>query len=501
MMCADSAAWEACGSDDKSAFLQQAISLVFLNASEEVTVQEPASAENTMWSLLLLLFMAVVTFSLLLIATVMAWKGTRQDRAVASEAVGLGGLSPSSFTLGVIGTCLEFYDFGLFGFFAAELGETFFPGDSKFVKVSLAFATYGGAFLMRPLGGIISGYIGDSYGRVTALRFCLLGMICSTTAIGLVSPTSEIGIVAPMLILLARLIQGISVGGQLPSAIIYTLEHAQPDSRCLVCAILNGSANTGMFLSSLVCAASHSIGTDTAWRWRCPFISATFVGVLGYWVSWKAEESDEYVTACSSPRTEQQHPLSSVFEIAKIGILTQVWTVTFYTIFTWLPTYEQHLRSPPAVPYAFSLNTAALGVLVILLLFWAWIADSTQIEFLLFSSSSLLCLLASTFFSFFGHTRSEVVFAAYLLFTIPLSAFGAVFNVWAYNRLPDVRTRCTIIGIAYGVFGALLAGPAPYVATQLVRTSWGISAPGHCISGLCLLGSAVISLTWWKKES
>jgi len=115
MMCADSAAWEACGSDDKSAFLQQAISLVFLNASEEVTVQEPASAENTMWSLLLLLFMAVVTFSLLLIATVMAWKGTRQDRAVASEAVGLGGLSPSSFTLGVIGTCLEFYDFGLFG--------------------------------------------------------------------------------------------------------------------------------------------------------------------------------------------------------------------------------------------------------------------------------------------------------------------------------------------------------------------------------------------------
>ncbi|MCG8543992.1 MAG: MFS transporter, partial [Alphaproteobacteria bacterium] len=132
---------------------------------------------------------------------------------------------------GIIGNALEWYDFTVYGFFAAILGRLFFPHESAAVSLIAAFGVYAAGFLIRPLGAVIFGYVGDLIGRKRVLTITIAVMAVPTTLMGCLPTYAEIGIAAPILLALLRIVQGLSVSGELIGSIVYLIEDGPKDRR------------------------------------------------------------------------------------------------------------------------------------------------------------------------------------------------------------------------------------------------------------------------------
>mmetsp|Transcript_6239 Transcript_6239/g.10409 ORF Transcript_6239/g.10409 Transcript_6239/m.10409 type:complete len:491 (-) Transcript_6239:35-1507(-) len=487
----------ACSSDDAvgllhvSTFLRHAV-----DRGEKLLSQEGLDGRDSVMVLLSLSLLSVLLFCLLVVLMFFLWKDDKPEPGSTSESMSENGLSSSSIALGMVGSMLEMYDFGLYGFFTAEIGDTFFRGSRDFETVSITFATNAAGFLMRPLGAILLGYIADSYGRVVALRIGLAGMVCSTSVIGLLPARRSIGIAAPVLVVSMRAIQGLSAGGQIPGSFVYVLERAKPHRRCLASGLVTLSMSFGMMLASAIAALSHHVARDYSF-WRLPFCLAVIPGAIAWWAGSQAEESEEYSSA-DKTRDGQNGLLFKAFQanwlaMLKIGIMAAFLGVTIYTLHTWLPTYERTLRPPPALPYAFTINTVAMAMFGIMIPFWGWLADHAKYELLLLCITPFLGILSGPVFHTFDSTQPKVVFAAYLLFTIPLSCHASLAFRWMYDLVPDASHRCITICTTYSIFMAAFAGTSPYVNTKLTQTSWGISAPGLYISLLSFLSTLAIA--------
>ena len=138
---------------------------------------------------------------------------------------------------GAIGNVLEWYDFAVYGYFAAAIGRAFFPSEDKVAQVLAAFGIFAVGFLMRPVGGALIGYIGDRLGRRAALTFSVAAMAIPTFLVGVLPGYDTLGLAAPILLTLLRMIQGLSVGGEYTTSIVFMIEHAKPGSRGMVGAV------------------------------------------------------------------------------------------------------------------------------------------------------------------------------------------------------------------------------------------------------------------------
>src|SRR6476659_79184 len=176
---------------------------------------------------------------------------------------------------GAIGNVLEWYDFAVYGYFATAIGRAFFPREDPVAQVLSAFGIFAVGFLMRPVGGALVGPIGDKLGRRAALTFSVTAMAIPTFLVGGLAGYQVLGTVAPVLLTLLRMIQGLSVGGEYTTSIVFMVESAPPGRRGLIGAmgccgavagILLGSA-TGALLSALLSAAAMQ-----EWGWRIPFV-------------------------------------------------------------------------------------------------------------------------------------------------------------------------------------------------------------------------------------
>lgn len=173
---------------------------------------------------------------------------------------------------GVAGNVLEWYDFAIFGYLGDVIGVVFFPpnqaGDASTVE---AFAVFGGAFLVRPIGGLLMGYIGDVYGRKKALVISIFLMAFPTFAMGCLPSYSQVGPVAYVLLIIVRLLQGLSVGGQLMSSLVFTLESHDPSKWGLYGSFVMAAANFGTLLGGIAGYILRTALTQEqliAWGWR-----------------------------------------------------------------------------------------------------------------------------------------------------------------------------------------------------------------------------------------
>jgi MFS family permease len=139
--------------------------------------------------------------------------------------------APRIIAAGAIGNALEWYDFAIYGYFAATIGRVFFPHEDKVAQVLAAFGIFAVGFLMRPVGGALIGYIGDRFGRRTALTFSVAAMAIPTFLVGVLPGYQTLGVAAPILLTLLRMIQGLSVGGEYTTSIVFMVEHARPGRR------------------------------------------------------------------------------------------------------------------------------------------------------------------------------------------------------------------------------------------------------------------------------
>jgi len=170
------------------------------------------------------------------------------------------------------------YDFGVFAFLAPSIGKNFFPPADPIVQIIDAFIVFAGGFIMRPIGGVLFGHIGDIYGRKKALMLSVVLMAGSTLGIGCLPTYHDIGILATVLLAFMRLLQGLSVGGEFVGSLVFAVESAPPEHRVLAGSVCTAAATGGVSLGSwtgLLLSAVLSEDEMRRYGWRLPFFGGT----------------------------------------------------------------------------------------------------------------------------------------------------------------------------------------------------------------------------------
>jgi len=188
---------------------------------------------------------------------------------------------------GMIGNVLEWYDFAIYGYFAAAIGRQFFPHEDAVAQLLSAFGVFALGYLMRPVGGALTGHIGDRFGRRAALTYSVTAMAIPTFLIGLLPGYATLGLWAPAALTLLRMVQGLSVGGEYTSSMVFLVERASDGRRGLMGALAACGAGGGTLLGSAVgagFAASMSEAALETWGWRIPFLLGLIVGIAGYFL-------------------------------------------------------------------------------------------------------------------------------------------------------------------------------------------------------------------------
>jgi MHS family proline/betaine transporter-like MFS transporter len=317
---------------------------------------------------------------------------------------------------GTIGNVLEWYDFSIYGFFAAAIGRTFFPQEEPVTQVLAAFGVFAAGYLMRPLGGILVGHIGDRHGRTAALTFSVVAMALPTFLVGILPGYQTLGLAAPILLTLLRMIQGLSVGGECTTAFIFLAEQAAPGRRGVTGAVASCAATAGMLMGSATGAVFSALLSPDAlatWGWRVPFVLGLFVGLAGFFLRRSVEETPRAPTnqASRSPLAETlRHHGPLLAKLAGFAVFN---SVSFYLVFLYVASWLQTVDGI-APAHALSINTLAMILLLPVMLAAGWLSDRVSRKGLLLAAIALCFVAAVPLFELMLHDSLALVVAGQL---------------------------------------------------------------------------------------
>jgi MHS family proline/betaine transporter-like MFS transporter len=400
---------------------------------------------------------------------------------------------------GAIGNVLEWYDFGLFGYFAGVIAAEFFPGEDKTAALLDTFGVFATGFLMRPLGGLLFGLVGDRLGRKRALELSVLLMAISTTLLGLLPSYARIGLAAPILLTVLRMIQGLSVGGEYIGSIAFLAEHAPPNRRALYGSWSGVTVVLGTLLGAGAAALTSALLTDAqvhAWGWRLAFVSGMVIGAAGLWLRLGVEESPDFAALRRAGQLAL-NPIADAIRrdgraiVTTLG-LTGLSSVGFYLPFVWLPTWlseviEPHLPKEQAL----ASSTIALLALLVLMPPLALVADRVGRRPMYLAASIGYILLPYPLMAMMQGGTFAAAIVGGLAFAFVSSLFGCCMGAVMVELFPT-QTRYTGVAIGYNVGQALLSGTAPLVAMALVRYTHSAVAPAFYLI-VCGLVAAFFS--------
>ncbi len=389
----------------------------------------------------------------------------------------------------IAGNVLEWYDFAVYGYFAAAIGRQFFPGSDPTVSLIAALGVFAAGFLARPLGGILFGHVADRIGRRQALIASVALMVVPTVLIGLLPTYAQIGAAAPVLLLLLRILQGLSVGGEYATSMVYAAEQAPAHRRALITSATGLGAIGGMLLGSGVGAVVSAIllseGVD-AWGWRVPFLLGILLGAAGLLLRRGLEEPHAPAAA------PQGSPLLTAVRAHWPDLLRLVGVIClsgagFYLIFVYSVTY-MNVVLHDSMRAAFDINTASIALLLLAYPFGAWLSDRIGRRPVLMLFAAAMLLLAWPLYRLMHSADPWAVLAAQCGLTLLLGPFLGVIPVVLVEAFPR-DLRCSAAGLAYNLAMALFGGMAPAAATWLIARTADDMMPA-----VLLIGAAAVSL-------
>lgn len=397
---------------------------------------------------------------------------------------------------GVVGNILEWYDFAVFGYFAPVIGAQFFPSEDKLASVISAFGVFAAGYMMRPLGGVIFGSIGDRMGRKKALQISVAMMALPTILLGLLPTHARIGVAASVLLVLLRLIQGASVGGELIGSISFITEIAPPGRRGLYGSWSAFSAIGGVMLGSLVATVLHSVLDDAAiqaWGWRVPFLAGFFVAGFGVWMRKGMIESPEFEKQKEAGDIGKSPVLEALRSmpgrILHVLFLIMVHGGGFYMLFVWWPTYLTKIIPHP-VPHALTVNTLSMLLLMGLIPLMGLLSDLWGRRKILVFSMGSLVVFSYPLFLYTDHGSFAGALLCQFFFALFVSGIQGTVSATMVEMFPT-RTRFSGIAIGYNVSLALFGGTAPLISTWLIhRSGHDITAPAYYLIALAFVSLA-----------
>jgi len=385
---------------------------------------------------------------------------------------------------GFIGNVVEWYDFALYGYLAGVIAPVFFPATNPAAGLIATYGIFAAGFVMRPIGAAVFGWFGDRYGRARTMQISVTMMAMPTLFLGILPSYQQIGILAPALLVLVRLLQGLSVGGEFSSSATYLVETAPQDKRGLT-----GSwANIGSMCGSLLGVGAAALVTnlfDAAtlndWAWRLPFLGGALLGTTAIWLRRNLHNSRRFTE--HHMKRDATSPLLEAFttnrrETLLALVFAASYGTCYYIAFVYLPEWlsAQGLMARgtaltintatmllviPAMPLAAMVGDRwlprrtwiALAIFVLALAAWplhAWMLDS---------AGSLISVLAAHLVTF-------------LLLSVPLGS-GPALLVELFPERDRLSGYSVSFNVGLGIFGGL----TPMIATTLIATTGAPTAP------------------------
>jgi len=335
----------------------------------------------------------------------------------------------------VIGNVLEWYDFAVYGFMAGIIGKNFFPGTDETTELLKAFLTFGLGFVARPIGGIVIGRMGDTHGRKAALLLTIFLMALGTVLIGVLPTYASIGFAAPALLLFARLMQGFSTGGEWGGSTAFIVEWAPKGRRGLFGSFQQMSVVAGLLLGSAFAALLNTVLTPAQmgdWGWRIPFLVGGLLGPIGIYMRRTIEETPAYAKVLSVSTAPETGPSGLALAAQAFGF-TIVWTVCFYVLLTYMPSWTaKYMNLTPAL--ALWSNTIGLIVLVISIPIMGHLSDRYGRRPLLLICCAAFIILPWPLFKFLS--SGGVPFAVLVLIQIGIVvAIGVLLDTFVVRSL------------------------------------------------------------------
>ncbi|MGJ3493614.1 Proline porter II [Piscirickettsia salmonis] len=413
--------------------------------------------------------------------------------------------------LASLGGTLEFFDFAIYALFSPYIAQVFFPGNSHINALLLTFSIFAAGYLARPLGGLIFGHIGDRFGRRHAFSHSIIIMAIGTMCIGLLPSYHHIGITAPLLLMLLRIIQGVSLGGEIPGSSIFTAEHLFNQNRSgmaigMIFMFITLGNTLGGFIGAVL---THYFTPEQmlSFGWRIPFIIGFAIGIIAYFMRKNINETpvfQQMKTLKQPARPAQIHtaktlPLLQLIKDKPYSLLialslTALPAVTVSFIL-YLPTYLSYLNQPELITNTTSLNSSnhmyqhyiattfsffiyALGSMI-----FGALSDKLGRKCVMLIGCILTILVCGLIINksnltHLSKSSTEIIFA--IILPLSVSLINGVYAISIIELFPS-PIRSSGMGLSYNLGYAMIGGTAPLLFTFSIQTTKQSTAPLYLI--------------------
>lgn len=395
--------------------------------------------------------------------------------------------------LSSLGGLLEFYDFTVYGLFAVYFAHQFFPSHNEFIALMASYSVFVVGYIVRPIGGILFSHIGDEIGRKTVLILTMILMGVASLGMGLLPTYAQIGVAAPLLMLLLRLIQGLAIGGELPSMIVYVAETMPRKRGYGLGGVFSGTVAgliPGMLINLLIV---HYFSTEQilSYGWRIPFVLGGLLCIIAYFVRKELHETIAF-------KKIKQHKSAPFFEVlhhhlGKVFIgagLVSIMAMPIILLIIFMPTYLTKFAGiEPKVASDAILVSSVISVIAIY--FMGILANKFNPIKLMRISLVLIVIFAGLCYTLISH-KVDLILALSLfavfqggLVTLPAIIISYIF---------PTNIRLTGVALSYNLSFVLFGGLTPIVMTSLIVET-GLT---YIIPVLLLLISVIYA--WWSLE-
>lgn len=395
-----------------------------------------------------------------------------------------------------LGNFIEWFDYATYSYFAVVISRVFFPSEDPTIAVMQTFAVFALSFLLRPIGAVFWGSMGDKKGRKWALSTSIFLMTGATFLIGLLPGYETVGFLAPLGLLLLRMIQGFSASGEYAGAATFLAEYAPSNKRGLYCSLVPASTAVGLlvgsFFATLMFAYLPNEAIDT-WGWRIPFLLAGPLGLIAHYIRTKLEDSPTYQAmqdAMTAQEGETNTPIRSLLKNNKRELVisfgaAMLNAMGFYIVLTYLPVYlETAVQMDPS--QSSLITTICLFAYVAFIFGSGHISDTYGRKKMLIIASLMFVFFTIPAFFLLNTADFWIVLGVELILSLALTINDGTLSSYLTETFPT-EVRYSGFALSFNMANALFGGSASFIATALIAATGSTIAPAYYMVGISLI--------------
>lgn len=423
-----------------------------------------------------------------------------ENKAGIPQSKTLRKVATSSF----LGNFIEWFDYATYTYFAVVISSVFFPGGDSALALMQTFAVFALSFLLRPIGAMFWGSMGDKKGRKWALSTSIFLMTGATFCIGLLPGYLAIGLAAPLLLLLLRMIQGFSASGEYAGAATFLAEYAPTKHRGLYCSIVPASTAFGLLVGSLFATGMFTFmpyDLVCEWGWRIPFLLAGPLGLVAHYIRVRLEDSPTYQEMQESVKETgdgKNHPIRDLFKnhlrelIISFGAAV-LNAVGFYTVLTYLPVYlETAVNMDPA--QSSLITTICLVAYIAFILLSGRLSDRFGRKKMLIIACVSFIVLTVPSFMLLNTGDFTTILLVELVLCLALTINDGTLSSYLTETFPT-SIRYSGFAISFNMANAIFGGSAAFIATWLIDLTGSNLAPAWYMAGVSCIALVAMILS------